>query len=155
LKRTARLALAALVLVAPAPAGAGIAQDTVTGAAVWHPPAGFMTGFHTQCDGRSGNEFDACFAAAMRRAGASPAALEFTLRLGNEGYLQALDPTAGPIAVAHVLYPFRANENEAWLLVNGTPPLIDVDDRANLSLPQMRASAAYRQIRHHYRNVTF
>jgi hypothetical protein len=114
-----------------------------------------MRRFHARCDGRSGTAFEACFASAMVRAGAPRAALDFTRRLGNEGYLQALAPTAGPVAVAHVTYPFRANENEAWQLVNGTPPLIDVDDRRNLSFAQMRSSAGYARIYRRYRNVTF
>lgn len=124
-------------------------------AAVWHPDAGFMAQFHARCDGRRGTAFDDCFADAMTKAGASKAALDFTHRLGNQVYLQALDPTGGPIAVAHVFYPFRANENNAWLLVNGTPPLIDVDDQRNLSLSKMLSAAAYREIHRHYPNVTF
>ncbi|MFZ3238685.1 MAG: hypothetical protein WA417_18640 [Stellaceae bacterium] len=155
MKGTLRLAFTALLIAATAAADAALAQETLTAAAVWRPPAGFLTRFHAWCDGRSGARFDACFAAAMARAGASPAALDFTRRLGSEGYLQALAPTAGPVAVAHVLYPFRANENDAWLLVNGTPPLIDVDDRRNLSFARMRSSAGYAQIFRRYRNVTF
>ncbi len=106
----------------------------MTAAAIWHPDSGFMARFHTRCDGRRGMAFDDCFADLMASSGASKAALDFTRRLGNQAYLQALDPTGGPFAVAHVFYPFRANENDAWLLVNGTPPLIDVDDQRYLSL---------------------
>ncbi len=91
----------------------------------------------------------------MAQAGASPAALAFTRRLDNEAYLEALDETAGPVAVAHVFYPFRANENQAWLLVNGAPPLIDVDDRRDLDLAALRSSPAYAAIRRRYPNVSF
>ncbi len=91
----------------------------------------------------------------MAKAGASPAALAFTRRLDNDGYLHALKETGGPVSLAHVLYPFRANENEAWLLVNGTPPLIDVDDQHYLALAAMRASARYDEIRRRYPNATF
>ena len=146
-------ALAVVGVVAAVPAGA--AQQAVTAAAVWHPAAGFMADFHRQCDGRRGAAFDACFAAAMVQSGASLAALDFTRRLDNGAYLQALEPTGGPVAIAHAVYPFRANENDAWLLVNGTPPLIDVDDQRYLPLAQMRLSPAYKEIRHHYLNVTF
>lgn len=131
------------------------AADRVTAAAVWRPTVGSMRRFHRQCDRRTGGEFDTCFAAAMARAGASPAALGFTRRLGNEAYLQALDETSGPVAVAHVFYPFRANENDAWLLVNGAPPLIDVDDRHYLDLAALRASPAYAAIRRQYPHVSF
>jgi hypothetical protein len=129
------------------------AQQTVTATAVWHQPAGFLSRFHARCEGRSGAGFDDCFAAEMAKASASQAALEFTRRLGNEAYLEALAPTRGPVAIAHVFYPFRANENDAWFLVDGDPPLIDVDDQRNLSLAQMRSSAAYAEIRRHYPNV--
>ena len=75
--------------------------------------------------------------------------------LDNDGYLQALKETGGPVSLAHVLYPFRANENEAWLLVNGTPPLIDVDDQRYLALAAMLASARNDEIRRRYPNATF
>lgn len=114
-----------------------------------------MQRFHKQCDGRSGAEFDACFAAAMAKAGASPAALDFTRHLDNEAYLQAVDEYGGPVVLAHVFYPFRANENDAWFLVNRTPPLIDVDDRRYLALAAIRSSAAYGEIRQRYPNVNF
>jgi hypothetical protein len=89
----------------------------------------------------------------MAAAGAPRAALDFTRRLDNEGYLQALAPTGGPVAVAHVSYPFRANENDAWLLVNGLPSLIDADDRRYLSLDRLDASPAFAAIRAHYPSV--
>jgi hypothetical protein len=152
--RRAVLAAIAVLLVSVAVPRA-VAQECVTAAAVWQPGAGFLARFHAQCDRRSGAAFDACFAAAMAKAGASKVALDFTRRLGDQAYLQALDPTGGPIAIAHLFYPFRANENDAWFLVNGTPPLIDVDDRRNLSFPRMRSSTGYAEIHHRYRNVTF
>ncbi|HEY1261534.1 MAG TPA: hypothetical protein VGF34_19970 [Stellaceae bacterium] len=127
----------------------------VTAAAVWQPDAGFMTRFHAQCDARRGAAFNTCFVAAMRQAGASVAAIDFARRLDGEAYLQRLDRTSGRIAVAHVFYPFRANENDAWLLVNGTPALIDVDDHKFLALDALRAALPYREIERHFPNVSF
>jgi hypothetical protein len=91
----------------------------------------------------------------MAKAGASRAALDFTRHLDNEAYLEALDDTGGPVAVAHVVYPFRANENDTWFLVNGTPALINVDDRRYLPFAAMHSSAAYGAIYRRHRNVTF
>lgn len=144
------VSLAAGVLAAPAEKA-----ETVTEVAVWRPPAGFMAGFHQRCAGREGAAFTACFAASMAEAGASKDALAFTRRLDNDGYLQALDATNGPVAVAHVFFPFAANENNAWFLVNGAPPLINVDNWRNLDLTRMRSSPTYLSIYHNYRNVTF
>ena len=152
--RVAAGALVAVLLIATF-ARPTAAEEIATAAAVWRPDGGFLAHFHSRCAARRSKAFDACFAAAMAKAGASKAALDFTGRLGNQAYLQALDPTGGPIAVAHVVYPFRANENDAWFLVNGTPPLIDVDDRRNLPFPQMRSSAVYAEIYRRDRNVTF
>jgi hypothetical protein len=155
-RKAARLAassLAAIALLAPTRQIG--ACETVTEAAIWNPDTDFLGRFHAQCDTRGGDAFDACFAAAMAKAGAPKAALEFTRRLDNQAYLQALVATGGPVEIAHVVYPFRANENNAWLLVNGRPPLIDVDDRRLLSLPRMRSSPAYAQIRRTYPNVAF
>ncbi len=148
----AAVAAAALVAAAPPPAAAG---EIATAAAIWKPDADFMKSFHARCDDRRGMAFTDCFAAAMAKDGASQAALDFTRRLGNEAYLQALEPSGGAIAIARVFYPFRANENEAWLLVNGIPSLIDVDDRRNLPLAQMRASPTYAKIYRRYPNVSF
>jgi hypothetical protein len=156
--RMASIRLAAALLGALLAGGVSVcaqAAERVTAAAVWRPAHGFMQRFHRQCDGRTGSQFEACFAAAMAQAGASPAALAFTRRLDNEAYLEALDQTAGPVAVAHVFYPFRANENDAWLLVNGVPPLIDVDDRRYLDLAAMRSSPAYAGIRRSHPKVSF
>ncbi len=151
--RRARLAAALLAIAAIAHVAA--AAERVTPAAVWRPDAGFMQRFHAQCDARRGNAFDACFVAAMAKAGAAPAALDFARRLDGEAYLQRLDETGGPVAVARVFYPFRANENDAWLLVNGAPPLIDVDDSHFLALDAMRAALSYREIERRFPNVTF
>lgn len=148
--------LAALAIVAAAMLGGpAAAQEKVGAAAVWQPGPGFMEQFHKECDGRTGTAFDACFAAAMAKAGAAPAALAFTRRLDNEAYLAALGDTGGPIAVAHVCYPFRANENDAWFVVNGMPALIDVDDRQRLRLDALHAALRYREIQRRFPQVSF
>jgi hypothetical protein len=152
-RRQGRAALAAALLVL-AVAGAAAAEK-VTTAAVWRPNSGFMSRFHSRCDRLGGKTFDACFVAAMAAAGAAPAALDFARRLDGEAYLQALAETGGPIAIAHISYPFRANENDAWLLVNGRPDLIDVDDERRLALAMMRGASAYRAIARHYPQATF
>lgn len=148
------LALAAAVLAMLGATARG-APAPVTAAAVWQPATGFMERFHAQCDGRRGAAFDGCFVAVMQQAGASAAAIDFARRLDGEAYLQRLDKTGGPVAVAHIFYPFRANENDGWLLVNGTPRSIDVDDRKFLALDAMRSSLPYRDIARRFPNVSF
>jgi len=47
------------------------------------------------------------------------------------------------VDVAYVYYPFRANENEGCLLVNGNPVLIDVDALDSLPQSGMHRDPAY------------
>jgi hypothetical protein len=124
---------------------ADCAASPVSSDAVWQPPDGFMRRFHARCDGRAGKAFTDCFVDAMADAGARPAALAFARRLGGDGYLRAFDD-AGPVGIAYVVIPFRANENDMWLLVNGRPPLIDVDDQRLLDLAALQAAPAYRAL---------
>ena len=64
---------------APAPIGAG---------AVWKPPEGFRDRVTAVC-GAAGGKFADCFVAQMKKDGASKEALEFTRRIGNQGYITA------------------------------------------------------------------
>ena len=110
--------------------------------ALWSPPEGFLESFHGACAGKSGDAFGACFAAAMKKAGASPAALAFAERTGNRGYLR-LFHNEGKVDVACATYPFRANANDVCFLVNGDPAMIDVDDPKNVDQPALDANRGY------------
>jgi hypothetical protein len=87
------------------------------------------------------------FAAAMAEAGVARAAVEFARRFEGIAYLDALDSdVAGPVALAHVFFPYSANENSAWFLVNRTPELIDVDDRRYLAVDAVERIREYRAL---------
>ena len=122
--------------------------EPLTPAAVWAMPRDFMEHFHARCDAHGGQEFADCFVAAMQQNDASPEAITFARRMGGEAYLRRLDPM-GKIAVAYAVFPFRANENEAWFLVNGTPDMVAVDDLTTLPVGAIQASAGYRAMRSH------
>ena len=129
---------------APAPIGAG---------AVWKPPEGFRDRVTAVC-GAAGGKFADCFVAQMKKAGASKEALEFTRRIGNQGYLTAF-VESGRVDIAYAEYPFRANENSLVFLVNGAPPLIDVDDPASSGLDpaKLEANPAYAALKKRYPNL--
>jgi hypothetical protein len=118
------------------------APERITSAAVWAPPAGFVAAMHRACDGQRG-DFGACFVAEMRKAGAPPAAAAFARRTHDQGYLETFRATGGPVDVAVAVYPFRANENAVAFLVNGAPPMLDVDDPRYLDRDALRADAVY------------
>ncbi len=124
----------------------------VTPAAVWTPPEGFVAAIHGACDAKPG-DFGACFVAAMERAGAPPEALAFARRTGRQGYLAALRATGGRVDVAVAQYPFRANENAVEFLVNGAPPMLDIDDPRYLDPGGLAGNPAYAEIRRNHPNV--
>ncbi len=69
-----------------------------------------------------------CITGVMQKAGASPQAVEFdTKALGGEAFLTKFQEM-GKVDLGTIVYPTRANSNTQFILVNGTPPLIHVDD---------------------------
>lgn len=115
------------------PPGAGASGQThikwntpVTAEAIWHPPANFLENMHKACDADD-KHFSSCFIGEMRKSGASPQAVAFTERTDFQGIVEDFRK-AGPLDIAYTMYVFRANENQVWFLVNGSPPMFDVDD---------------------------
>jgi hypothetical protein len=110
----AAAAISRLPLISIAAAHGAVAL-VVTPAAVWRPPPGFMTGFHARCDAVRGAAFDACFAAAMGTAWGVAGSTRFHPAPRQQGLSRGAFATGGAVAVAHIAYPFRANENDMWL----------------------------------------
>jgi hypothetical protein len=145
------LSIFALVLVHSA-AAAGAPPPPVGADAVWTPPANFVETFHKACDGREGRAFSDCFVDQMQKAGASAAAVAFARRVDGMGYLSGFEE-AGRVDLAFAEYPFRANENQLCFLVNGEPPLLDVDDLARLDRAALAANADYAILARQFPNL--
>ena len=95
--------------------------------AVWHPPASFRERVIERCSSSKVQDLGKCFVSVMNSYNAAAQATAFTERIGNTGYMRGFRES-GVVDVAFVEYPFRANENFGCLLVNGEPPVIDVDN---------------------------
>jgi hypothetical protein len=128
------------------------APGRVESAAVWTPPADFVAAMHQACDAKGG-DFGACFVGEMEKAGAPPAAVAFARRTDDQGYLAAFRGTGGRVDVAIAQYPFRANENAVCFLVNGAPPMLDVDDPRYLDSDALGRSPAYAELLRAHPNV--
>ena len=68
----------------------------------------------------------------MAKAGASADAVSFTRELykqsgGEVGIMTGFQPV-GPVDFAWITYPLRANTNYGLLLVNGNPPIVNVEE---------------------------
>jgi inhibitor of cysteine peptidase len=130
-------------------AGAFAAQMTAFDqSAIWQPPADFRTKVLAACHD-AGPKFGDCFAAQMKAAGASNAALAFSRLFDNNAYMQAYRPLQ-PVGIAAVNYPFRANENDDLALVNGDPSPVSLGDVRRLPSDQMKADQVYQRVTAQY-----
>lgn len=87
-----------------------------------------------------------CLLASMRRQGASRQARAFAaaqVAAGDPGWMDAYRRD-GPVGIASITYPYRANTNEATVLIGSDGKLVDVD--AFQPGAQDKARADYRQI---------
>jgi hypothetical protein len=121
--------------------------------AQWQPDSSVLQQARASCPNLSFPALGECFARGMQRYGASTEAVAFTRSIANEGYLHVFVP-AGLVDIAFVTYPFRANQNEGCLLVNGTPPQIDIDNLRDLPQAAMKRDGAYRALAASYPNIS-
>jgi inhibitor of cysteine peptidase len=121
--------------------------------AVWEPGANFSETLHARCDALSFPEIGACFASLMKENGASPEALAFTGSTGNEAWLRAFRET-GRVDIAYLTYPFRANENQGVLLVNGVPSPINVDNLDPAAQAQLKQDLVYERLAKRYPDIS-
>ncbi len=112
---------------------------------VWYAPSDFRQIMDRRCDTLAAPAFQKCFIDLMRDMGASAEAVRFTSLTDTTGYVHHFTYT-GRVDVAYVVYPFRANENLGVTLVNGTPPMIDVDDFQFVDLASLKKDTTYREI---------
>lgn len=129
--------------------GAAAAIPRIDSSCVWHPPADFRKVMDKTCGALRAPAFQECFIKLMRDMGASSEALRFTSLTDTTGYVRHFVST-GPVDVAYVCYPFRANENFGITLVNGDPGMIDVDDFQYVDLTLLKKDSTYLKIVEEY-----
>ncbi len=105
-----------------------------------------------ECTDKQAHDFGKCFVDLMRRPGASAQAVAFARATGDTSYLVQVFKK-GRVDLAYVSYPFRANENEGWLLVNGDPSVIDVDAKTNLLERQLARNSTYLELKEKFPKI--
>lgn len=134
-----------------------VASETIGSDAIWELTPKFLKRAHLVCDHKANKTRDDCFFDQMARAGAPLAATRFSRRLlqknGGEFGVMISFKKLGPVDMAKVLYPLRKDENWALLLVNGNPPILDVDDLSKLDMTGMELDGAYRAMKHTHPNL--
>jgi hypothetical protein len=95
--------------------------------------------------------------AQMTQAGAPTAAVSFTRELfkqshGEFGVMTGFQG-GSPVAFAWINYPLRANANYGLLLVNGWPPIVNVEDLKLLDTKTMKQSFQFRDLKNQFPKV--
>ena len=149
-----RKLLFAAILIALS--GIAISQSAgkIEASAVWQPPQDFIAKAHAACDKANPPNYGQCFIDQMATQGAPGKAVSFSLMLykqsdGQVGIMTAFQK-AGPVDMARVLYPLRANDNYGLLLINGDPKVLDVDDMKKLDRAAMEQHPFYQAIKTNY-----
>jgi hypothetical protein len=139
------------------PPGAGASR--ITAASVWQMPSTFLAAAHKACDNTpQPPSFADCFIGQMSKAGASPAAVAFTRVLtrqngGDVGIMSGFN-AVGPVDVAFITYPLRANTNNGLLFVNGIPKIINAEDLKLLDQASMQQSPQFQNTKAQFPNVS-
>ena len=105
----------------------GPARTKISASAVWQVTPQFIATAPTACEQSSHSAADA---------------IEFTRELykqshGDFGIMTGFQDE-GPIAFAWITYPLRPNTNYGLLLVNGPPPIVNVEDLKLLDTKTMK-----------------
>ena len=124
--------------------------------AVWQIPSQYMTNAHAACD-QSPSTIAQCMIGQMTKAGAPSAAVSFTQQLlkqshGEFGIMTDFQAQA-PVAFAWITYPLRANTNYGFLLVNGQPRIVNVEDLKLLDSKGMKQSFQFQNLKGQFPNV--
>jgi len=147
------IALVLPVLAAPSPQP----PAKIGTSAVWQFPPEFITGAHAACDKSAPSGLAECFMAQMAKAGASADAVSFTRELykqshGDVGIMTGFQPV-GPVDIAWITYPLRANTNNGLLLVNGHPQIVNIEDLKLLDRKAMEQSPQFKDLKYQFPNV--
>jgi predicted secreted protein len=128
-------------------------SPAITKESVWNTERQVVQTAKQRCADFGGRQLEECFADAMEGLGASAEAASFTRSFGRGVFVRKFRQT-GRMDVAYILYPFKANELAGILLVNGDPPIIDVDDITLLPKEVMEQDKTYGAIRKSYPRLT-
>lgn len=119
--------------------------------AVWQVSPQFIASAPSACANSSHSKDGECLLDQMAKAGASPAAVNFTRELYKESHGQFGIMTGfqgeGAVSFAWITYPLRANTMYGFVLVNGKPPIIDVEDLKLLDRKTMEQSPQYQDLK--------
>jgi hypothetical protein len=122
---------------------------------VWDPSPQILSAIREKCAKGDPADLNDCFFDEMRTAGASLQAIEFVKSNSDNGliFVRAFRK-AGVVDIAYIDYPFRANEVDGVLLVNGAPSIVDVDSQEFLARENFFKNPTYAALLKRYPEIS-
>ena len=154
--RNARLFLVVVCLAGCVTAQSPSGAAKIGASAVWQVSPQFLATAHAACDKSHSGDVK-CLIDQMAKAGAPPDAVSFTRELekqshGEFGVMTGFQ-SQSPVAFAWITYPLRANTNYGLLLVNGQPPIVNVEDLKLLDTKTMEQSFQFQDLKNQFPKV--
>lgn len=155
--RYAYVLLASLFVCVSLSAQSKAAPGKIDASSVWQLPAQFMTKAHAACEKQSDSNYADCVIGQMAGAGAPANAVQFTRELfrqshGEFGVMTGFQDE-GLVAFAWITYPLRANTNYGFLLLNGQPRIVNVEDLKLLDVKTMKQSSQFQNVKRQFPKV--
>lgn len=121
-------------------------DDQISEEAVWNASDGDLTAISQACKDPAAAGYMACFIEQMGGY-ASSDAVAFSQLLASQkpprlGYLAGMRES-GIVDLGYVLYPGSAKSSQSWVLLNGIPPVVNVDDISLLPKSDMEKDAQF------------
>jgi hypothetical protein len=131
-------------------------QGKINASAVWQVAPQFLAAAHAACDKSHPGDVN-CMIDQMAKAGAPADAVSFTRQLAKQSHGEFGIMTGfqkeSPVSFAWITYPLRANTNYGLLLVNGKPPIVNVEDLKLLDTKTMGQSFQFQDVKNQFPNV--
>jgi len=128
-------------------------DDQISEDAVWNASADDLTTIEQACKDAATPEHTDCFIEEMGGY-ASSDAVAFTQLLASHkprrlGYLAGMKES-GIVDLGYVLYPGNAKTSQGWVLLNGVPSVVNVDDISSLPKSAMEKDPQFTALHRNY-----
>lgn len=125
-------------------------DDQIGTEAVWNAAGEDINEINKTCKSTQPAEYNQCFIEQMGEYASSDAVafsqLLVAQKLPRVGYLAGMRE-AGLVDLGYVVYPESAKSTQGWVLMNGIPALVNVDDLAMLPRSEMEKDPQFTALR--------
>lgn len=132
-------------------------DEDISSAAVWNPTEQELKHASQDCQGLSSDDYGVCFTDNMDELGASPEAVDFVQEYSDENggalaILRSFHPV-DQVDFGQVSFPLSKEKGQSWVLLNGIPEVINVNEPKLISQSELEQNTDYTSLRAKYANL--